>query len=163
MLLEDKIRDIIEPIIEEEGYELAVIRINGNEHQTLQVMIDRMDQKKITVEDCSKISLAISPILDVEDPISEKYSLEVSSPGIDRPLTRLKDFKRFSGFKAKIQTIMPVDNRRKYSITLIDVMDNNIIVRDSENNELSIEFSNIAKAKLLLTDELIQATSKGVV
>ena len=103
----DRIQQIIAPSVEAMGYEIVRVQVSGTQRPTLQVMAERKDDAAMTVEDCADISRAVSALLDVEDPISCAYTLEISSPGIDRPLTRPKDFERFAGFEARIETRSP--------------------------------------------------------
>ena len=108
-----EIERLVEPTLDGMGYELVRVRESGGDQPTLQVMAERKDRQDMTVDDCAKISRTLSAVLDVEDPISEAYSLEVSSPGIDRPLMRLEDYERFAGFEVKIETKRPLDGHRK--------------------------------------------------
>src|SRR5688572_12265936 len=115
MALTDRISDIIAPTLTGMGYELVRVTISGGRNnQTLQIMAERADNKPMTVEDCETISHTVSAQLDVSDPIASAYTLEVSSPGIDRPLTRLKDFARFAGHEAKVQLLQPLEGRRNF-------------------------------------------------
>jgi ribosome maturation factor RimP len=116
-----RITDIIGPSIEDMGYEIVRLQLSGGQRPTLQIMADRADGGAMTVDDCADISNAVSALLDVEDPISSAYNLEVSSPGIDRPLTRLKDFERFKGFEARIETEIPLDGRKRFRGVLYGV------------------------------------------
>ncbi len=111
--IDRRIAEIITPVIEDLGYELVRVRLMTGKESTLQIMAQRPDGS-IEVDDCAAISTAVSAILDVEDPIVDAYTLEVSSPGIDRPLTRLKDFDRWIGFEAKIETEELIDGRRRF-------------------------------------------------
>ena len=114
--IDRRMAEIITPVIEDMGYELVRLRLMGGEVATLQVMADKPDGG-IEVDDCAQISTAISATLDVEDPIVEAYNLEVSSPGIDRPLTRLKDFEAFEGYEAKLETAELIDGRKRFKAT----------------------------------------------
>jgi ribosome maturation factor RimP len=113
----------------------------------------------MTVEDCADISRSVSALLDVEDPIREAYTLEVSSPGIDRPLTRLKDFERFAGFEARLESRMAIDGRKRFKGMLKGVEDGLVCI-DTEQGAARLEFDNILRAKLVLTDELIRASQE---
>lgn len=147
---------IIEPVVENLGYEPIRILLSGNVRQTLQVMIDVKDgSRNIDVEDCAKVSRALSKVLDEKDPIKNEYSLEVSSPGIDRPLTKLHHFERFKGNEAKVETIEPVENRKRFKGEILGVDLKNNIRISMDEKEYKIAFNNIAKAKLVLTDELL--------
>ena len=125
----------------------------------LQIMADRPDGG-IVVDDCAEISLALSAVLDVEDPIEGEYSLEVSSPGIDRPLTRLKDFDTFEGYEVKLLTSELIDGRKRFNGSLRGTEGNEILIEIPEGT-IGLEFDWITEAKLLLTDELIAETLKA--
>ena len=148
---------LVEPSLDGMGYELVRVRVTGGDGPTLQIMAERKDRRDMTVEDCAEISRNLSAVLDVEDPISESYALEVSSPGIDRPLMRLQDYERFAGFEAKIETKRPHDGRRKFTGRLAGVRGQRIAI-GGETGEAEIPFDEIARAKLVLTDELIAAS-----
>lgn len=150
-----RITEIIEPSINALGFELVRVSMTGPDHNILQIMADRPDaQGSITVEDCAEISRTVSALMDVEDPISGAYHLEVSSPGIDRPLTRIKDFDLWRGFEAKIELAMAVSGRRRFSGKLDGVEENAVaLIVDGERELLPL--ADIAKSKLVLTDELI--------
>ncbi|AIB13159.1 ribosome maturation factor RimP [Azospirillum brasilense] len=152
-----RIEQIITPSVEAMGYELVRVQLTGGQRMVLQVMAERADGAPMTVEDCADISRAISAVLDVEDPIKSAYTLEVSSPGIDRPLTRLKDFERFAGFEAKLETRLAVDGRKRFKGMLKGV-DDGLVCIESEQGAARLEFDNILRAKLVLTDELIRAS-----
>lgn len=156
MSLTTQIENMIGPSIEALGYELVRVTLAGSIRKVLQVMAEPTDGRVMSVEDCARVSRAISAILDVEDPISGAYSLEVSSPGIDRPLTRPKDYTRFAGHEAKIETHEPVDGRKRFKGILKGVM-GDAVELDSEGETIALPLSQIAKAKLVLTDALIAA------
>ncbi|MDY0871444.1 ribosome maturation factor RimP [Dongia rigui] len=156
MSLTDNIADLIAPSIDALGYEVVRVTLAGNTRKVLQIMAEPKDGRVMAVEDCARVSRAVSAILDVEDPISGAYSLEVSSPGIDRPLTRPKDYDRFKGHEAKIETHEPVDGRKRFKGILMGVADEAVKI-DSEGAEVALPLSQIAKAKLVLTDALIAA------
>ena len=150
------LEQIIEPVVDSLGYETIRILLSGNVRQTLQVMIDvKNASRDITVEDCAKVSRALSKILDEADPIQNEYSLEVSSPGIDRPLTKPQHFERFKGYEAKLETFDAVENRKRFKGELLSLDKQNNVHIDMNNQEYVIAFENIAKAKLVLTDELL--------
>ncbi len=159
-MIEQHIQTLIEPAMEAEGFELVRVMIMGDRNKVLQVMLDNKDQTPITVDQCSVASKIISALLDVDDPLDGRYTLEVSSPGVDRPLTRLKDFERFSGLLAKIELKTKIDNRRRFQGYLKGIEDNNILI-EVESEMLTIAFEDILKSKLVMTDELIQAISEG--
>ena len=160
-LLDDKVAELIKPSVSAMGYDFVRASLNGNRRQTLQIMVERIDRAEMTVEDCAKVSRSVSALLDVEDLISEAYDLEVSSPGIDRPLVRLSDFQRFSGFEARIELKDLVDGRKRLRGTLLGVGDNKIVTIDSKGDGISVPYSEIKTAKLVLTDELIEASLTG--
>lgn len=149
---------IITPVIEDMGFELVRVRLMGGKTKTLQVMAER-PEGGIEVDDCAKISTAISAVLDVEDPLDEAYTLEVSSPGIDRPLTRLKDFDTWEGHEAKIETTEMIDGRRRFKGVLAGVEDGEVLVeiegQGGEPITIGLQFEWLSDAKLVLTDELI--------
>jgi len=152
-----RIEQIITPSVEAMGYEVVRVQLTGGQRMVLQVMAERADGAPMTVEDCADISRAISAVLDVEDPIKSAYTLEVSSPGIDRPLTRLKDYERFAGFEAKLETRLAVDGRKRFKGMLKGVEDGLVCI-ETEQGAARLEFDNILRSKLVLTDELIRAS-----
>ena len=151
------LQDMLEPCINAMGYEIVRMITMGNVNSTLQIMIERQDRQNINVDDCAKVSRAISSILDEQDPISERYNLEVSSPGLDRPLTKVEHFIRFSGFEAKIETDTEIEKRKRFKGRLKGVDKDNNIILEMDEQEYKIPFDYISKAKLLLTDELLAA------
>jgi len=152
--IDRRMAEIITPVIEDLGYELVRVRLMGGKTHTLQIMAER-PAGGIEVDDCAKISTAVSAVLDVEDPITEQYTLEVSSPGIDRPLTRLKDFEAFEGYEAKIETSEMIDGRKRFKGMLAGVENNEVLI-NVEEGTIGLEFDWLADAKLVLTDELIK-------
>lgn len=148
------LQDLIEPIVEAEGFELVRVLTIGQANPTLHVMIDTLDSKTdITVDDCAKVSAALSTMLDEKDPIADKYSLEVSSPGLDRPLTKPAHFARYVGYEIKLETEDKVENRKRFKGKLIHA-DNQNITLQMDDAEYVIPFALISKAKLVITDEL---------
>ena len=148
------LQDMIEPVVENLGYELVRVITIGQVNSTLQVMIDIPDHlREITVDDCAAVSRALSDLLDEKDPIKDKYSLEVSSPGLDRPLTKLKHFERYTGYEIKLETENKVENRKRFKGKVTNVDNENIIIA-MDGEEYTIPFSEINKAKLVITDEL---------
>lgn len=168
--IDRRLADIVGPIIEDLGFELVRIRLMGGKIRILQIMADRPDGG-IDVDDCAKISTAVSAVLDVEDPVEENYTLEVSSPGIDRPLTRLKDFQMWKGWEARIETTELIDGRRRFKGTVQGVQDDEILIEIEESGEeltIGLQFDWLSDAKLILTDELIaemlrQKKASGIV
>lgn len=152
--MDRRLAEIITPVIEDMGYELVRVRLMTGKNATLQVMADK-PSGGIEVDDCAKISTAIGAVLDVEDPIVDEYALEVSSPGIDRPLTRLKDFANFEGYEAKIETDDLIDGRRRFKGELAGVEGNEVLI-NIEEGTVGLQFEWLTDAKLVLTDELIK-------
>lgn len=155
--IDRRLAGIVGPAIEGLGFELVRIRLMGGKQRILQIMADRPDGG-IEVDDCAKISTAVSAILDVEDPIEDNYILEVSSPGIDRPLTRLKDFEMWKGWEARIETTELIDGRRRFKGALVGVEDDEVLIEIEEGGEevtIGLKFDWLSDAKLILTDELI--------
>lgn len=155
-----KVEDLITPAIEAMGFELVRLRFTGGDRATLQIMAERPDGR-MSVDDCAEISRTISVLLDVEDPIDSEYILEVSSPGIDRPLTRRKDFERFAGHLAKFKLARPVDGLRKLTGTIAHVSADEIAVESDEFGQIAIAFGDIAEAQLVITDALIRESLKN--
>lgn len=148
------LQDMIEPKVEELGYELVRVMTIGQANPTLQIMIDIPDNsREITVDDCANVSRVISDLLDEKDPIKDKYTLEVSSPGLDRPLTKLKHFERYKGYVVKIETDNKVCERKRFKGKITEVDSQNVVV-DMDNIAYTIPFAEINKAKLVITDEL---------
>lgn len=149
------LQDMLEPVIANLGYETVRIMTIGQVNPTLQVMIDVPDgSREINVDDCAKVSRALSVVLDEKDPIKDKYSLEVSSPGLDRPLTKPEHFVRFKGYTAKVETINEVDKRKRIKGVILGLDENNNVHIDMDGKEFVVAFDNIAKAKIVITDEL---------
>jgi len=153
---------LLAPTLEGMGYLLVRVQIFGGGRPTLQVMAERRDGRAMSVDDCADISHVLSAKLDVEDPIKGAYSLEVSSPGIDRPLMGPADFRRFAGFDARVETVAKIDGRRKFSGRIVDAdaAAVRLAVTDERGGEatVAIPVGDIARAKLTLTDRLIEAS-----
>ena len=149
------VSDLVEPIIDKLGFETVRIMTIGNKNPTLQIMIERKDRKDLTVDDCAAVSREISVVLDEKDPIEGQYSLEVSSPGLDRPLTKEEHFKRFAGYEARIETVSEVDGRKRFKGKIIGLNQNRLIDFDMDGTEYHIPFDAVSKAKLILTEELL--------
>ena len=156
--IEKKLLEIINPVISDMGFELVRLRLMSNKETTLQIMVARPNGY-INVDECAEISTAISALLDVEDPIIDAYNLEVSSPGIDRPLTRLKDFEEFEGYEARIETIDLIDGRKRFRGTLTGINGSEVLINLDEGT-IGLEFDWLAEAKLVLTDDLVKETLK---
>ena len=146
--------DLVAPIIEAMGFEVVRVMTIGAQNPTLQIMIDRKDGKKLVVDDCAAVSRAVSDVLDEKDPIEGEYSLEVSSPGIDRPLTKPEHFARFVGYDAKVETDIPVEGRKRFKGRILAVEKNNDVRFSMDEKEYLIPFEAVSKAKLVLTDDL---------
>lgn len=151
--IDRRMAEIITPVIEDLGYELVRVRLMTGKNTILQIMADK-PEGGIEVDDCAKISTAVGATLDVEDPIVEEYALEVSSPGIDRPLTRLKDFESFEGYEAKIETTELIDGRRRFKGQLAGIDGTDVLI-NVEEGTIGLQFNWLSDAKLVLTDELI--------
>ncbi|WP_246717467.1 ribosome maturation factor RimP [Oricola nitratireducens] len=160
-----RVAAIIEPVLNSAGFKLVRVRLSGMNGLTLQVMAERADGT-MTVEDCEAVSRMISPLLDVEDPIDRAYHLEVSSPGIDRPLVRLSDFAKWRGHVAKIETSVIVEGRKRFRGTITGLTQNAVTVeadkaKHGEPMVAEIPLDTIADARLILTDDLIRAALKA--
>lgn len=155
--IDRRLADIVGPVIEGLGFELVRIRLMGGKTRILQIMADRPDGG-IGVDECGDISTAVSAVLDVEDPLEDNYVLEVSSPGIDRPLTRLKDFEMWQGWEARIETTELIDGRRRFKGDLAGVEGDEVLITLEEGGEevtIGLQFDWLSDAKLILTEELI--------
>jgi ribosome maturation factor RimP len=157
--IERRIAEIITPVVEDMGFEVVRVRLMSGKETILQIMVQRPDGQ-IEVDECGQVSTAISATLDVEDPIVEVYNLEVSSPGIDRPLTRLKDFEQWQGFEAKIETDELIDGRRRFKGELAGVQEDEVLITIEEGT-IGLKFAWLSDAKLVLTDELIRDVLRG--
>ena len=156
--IDRRMAEIITPVIEDMGFELVRVRLMGGETATLQIMAQKPDGSS-EVDDCAAISTAVSATLDVEDPIVDAYNLEVSSPGIDRPLTRLKDFDTWDGYEVKLETTEMIDGRRRFKGPIRGTEGGEALIEIEVNGEaqtIGLEFDWISDAKLVLTDELIR-------
>ncbi|MFP4312766.1 MAG: ribosome maturation factor RimP [Alphaproteobacteria bacterium] len=158
--LEQKIADIVHPALEELGFELYCVKITGEDGSTIvQIMAQDPATGKLGVDDCAKISREVSTLMEVEDPISGKYRLEVSSPGIDRFLFKLEHFENYKGFEVKVESDTPAENgQRKFRGRIEGINDNNVLLK-TDQGDVEIPFGSMVKAKLVMTDELIKATA----
>ena len=152
--IDKRLAEIVGPVIEDLGFELVRIRLMGGQNKLLQIMADR-PEGGIEVDDCARISTAVSATLDVEDPIQDPYTLEVSSPGIDRPLTRLKDFDAWEGYVAKLETEELIDGRRRFKGVLAGTEGDEVLI-EIEEGTIGLKFEWLSDAKLVLTDDLIR-------
>ncbi|MBJ3778821.1 ribosome maturation factor RimP [Acuticoccus mangrovi] len=160
--LDARVARIVAPSLDALGFRLVRVRVTGQNGCTVQVMAERADGT-LTIEDCEAISHAISPALDVDDPIGKAYHLEVSSPGIDRPLVRVEDFARWSGHEAKLETAVPIDGRRRYRGILLGVDGETVGVRlaDLGGEKVWLPLGEISDARLVLTDALVEQSLKA--
>ncbi|NIZ10358.1 ribosome maturation factor RimP [Pseudooceanicola sp. HF7] len=163
--IDRRLAEIVTPVIEDMGFELVRIRLlGGNSNtKTLQIMAERAEGG-IEVDECADISNAVSAVLDVEDPVTDPYNLEVSSPGIDRPLTRLKDFDTYEGYDARIETQELVGGRKRFKGVLAGVEGGEVLINIEDQGEdvtVGLHFDWLADAKLVLTDELIKQMLKA--
>lgn len=149
-----RIEDIVSPTVVGMGYE--VVRVAMSKGGTLQIMIEPSDGRPMDVEDCANISRALSAVLDVEDPIPSAYTLEISSPGIDRPLTREKDYTRWAGHLARVETTEPVAGRRRFKGTLLGLADGLVRLKLEDGTEAAVPLAAVSRAKLEMTDALLE-------
>jgi ribosome maturation factor RimP len=154
-----RLAEILAPVIEDMGFELVRIRLQGGNTPLLQIMAER-PEGGIEVDECAAISTAVSAVLDVEDPIVEAYTLEVSSPGIDRPLTRLKDFDTYEGYEAKLETDELIEGRKRFRGILAGVEGSEVLINVDEGT-IGLQFDWLADAKLVMTDELVREMLKA--
>ena len=152
--MDQRLAEIITPVIEDLGFELVRLRLQGGTTPILQIMADK-PEGGIEVDNCAEISTAVSATLDVEDPIEDNYTLEVSSPGIDRPLTRLKDFDAWQGYVAKVETHELIDGRRRFKGALAGTDQDEVLI-EIEEGTIGLKFEWLSDAKLVLTDDLIR-------
>jgi ribosome maturation factor RimP len=151
---------IVEPSLNAMGYDLVRVQITGGENMTLQIMAERRDGEEMTVEDCADISRNVSAVMDIEDPVPDAYTLEVSSPGMDRPLVKITDFSRFTGFEVRIDTRLPVIDRKRFRGRLGRVEGDTVHI-EIDGEIYAIPFDDIVRAKLALTDELIDISQRA--
>ena len=168
--LSARVATIAEPVIEQLGYRLVRVKVSGADGCTVQIMVERPDGTMV-VEDCETVSRALSPVLDMADPIDKAYRLEVSSPGIDRPLVRKSDFDRYAGHLVKIETEIPIDGRKRFRGLLIGTEGEAARIRQDDKKddteaggaaEILLPIEEMSEAKLVLTDELVtEALRRG--
>ena len=152
--MDKKLAELLNPILEDLGFEMVRIRLSSGDPSTLQIMADRLNGQ-IGVDDLANINTSIGTILDVEDPITENYTLEISSPGIDRPLTRKKDFDSYQGFEAKLETTELIDGRRRFKGILAGISNDEVLI-NLEEGTVGLEFNWLSDARLVLSDDLIK-------
>ncbi len=158
--IDQRLAEIVRPVIEGMGFELVRLRLMGGNTPILQIMAEK-PEGGIEVDDLAEITTALGAVLDVEDPITDNYTLEVSSPGIDRPLTRLKDFDTWDGYVAKIETAELIDGRKRFKGVLAGTEGDEVLIEIEDQGEpvtIGLTFDLLAEAKLVLTDELITET-----
>ena len=155
-----RVASIVQPVLRAIGFRLVRVRLSGQNGLTLQIMAEREDGT-MTVEDCEEVSRAVSPALDVEDPVDKAYHLEVSSPGIDRPLVRKSDFENWAGHQARIETSILVAERKRFKGTIVSAGANGVTIERDQTPEgaearIEVPYESIAEARLILTDDLIR-------
>ena len=159
--LEKRISDIVSPVIEDMGFALVQTRMTSDDRRNiLQILAENPNTHNLGVDDCAKLSRAISAVLDVEDPIAGKYTLEMSSPGIDRPLTRLDDFQTYEGFEAKIELDIPQNGQKRFRGVLKGLTDQDEISLETDQGMVAFSADSVHKAKLVLTDALIEQSKQ---
>ena len=157
--VEERVIALIEPTAANLGFRIVRVRLSGNRRKRLQIMAERVSDGQMSVDDCSRLSRALSPVFDLEDPIQGEYDLEISSPGIDRPLMRMEDFERFIGHEAKLETAAMIDGRRRWK-GVIKGVEGDVIVLETENGDARLNFPQLSDARLVLTDRLIEEDLK---
>ncbi len=157
--VEERVIALIEPTASELGYRIVRVRLSGNRRKRLQIMAERASDGLMGVDDCARLSRALSPVFDLEDPVQGEYDLEISSPGIDRPLMRIEDFERFIGYAAKLETAAMIDGQRRFKGEIASV-EGDVIVLATEQGEARLHFGQLADARLVLTDRLIEEDLK---
>ena len=150
---------LIEPVVRGLGFDLVRVQLSGVKDVTLQVMAERPIDGQLHIDDCAAISRALSDVLDEADPIAEGYRLEVSSPGIDRPLTRVQDFEKWSGFEAKIAVHDMIDGRKRFQGRLRGIENDIITIVGNTGTAYALPFASVDSAKLVITDDLLKATA----
>ena len=156
--MDKKLAELLNPILEDLVFEMVRVRLSNGNPSTLQIMADRLDGQ-IGVDELAEINTSVGTILDVEDPIPENYTLEISSPGIDRPLTRKKDFDSFQGFEAKVETTELIDGRRRFRGVLAGVNNDEVLI-NLEEGTIGLKFTWLSDARLVLSDDLIKKMLK---
>lgn len=156
--LAERIAAIVGPTVADLGFDVVRVQIHGRHRPHVQLMIERRDGRAMLVDDCAEVSRAVSALLDVADPIPAAYTLEVSSPGIDRPLVRLADYDRFAGCEARIELSRLIDGRRRLQGRLRGTVGDQVRI-DAGGKERLLAFADIARAKLVLTDELLKSAA----
>ena len=155
-----EVEKLVGPSIEGLGFDLVRVHLTGGGAPTLQIMAERKDRREMSVEDCAEISRLVSALLDVEDPIAGSYTLEVSSPGLDRPLVRAEDYERFAGFEVRVETHRSIEGRKRFRGRLVGRRGADVVIA-VEDVEHAIPFGEVLRGKLMLTDALIADAMKG--
>ncbi|MEE8351599.1 MAG: ribosome maturation factor RimP [Rhodospirillales bacterium] len=156
MDLSNKIQRLIEPSVDDLGFDIVRVQVSGKNELLMQVMVEHKNGQGMTADDCAIVSRAISAILEVEDPIKDPYTLEVSSPGLDRPLVKLRDFERFQGHQVMVETSLAQDGQKRFKGQLLGVEDETVKIL-LDGREVILAYPDIRRAKLLLTDDVISA------
>jgi ribosome maturation factor RimP len=152
--VEERVIALIEPTAAGLGYRIVRVRLSGNRRKRLQIMAERVSDGQMGIDDCGRLSRALSPVFDLEDPIQGEYDLEISSPGIDRPLMRIEDFERFIGFDVKCETAAMINGQRRFK-GVIKAINGDEITLATEHGDATLKFSALSEARLVLTDKLI--------
>ena len=156
--MDARVLDIVEPVADDLGYRIVRLRVQGGKRATLQIMAERKADGQMDIDDCAKLSRELSSTLEVEDPIEEAYTLEVGSPGLDRPLTSPEDFEAYAGHLARVELDRMVEGRKRFRGVIDGFEDDHIsLVLDGEDDAAQLPFKWVSEAKLLITDELIKA------
>lgn len=153
------IEHVIAPSLRAMGFEIVRLLLLGRHQPVVQIMIERADRRGVTVDDCAEVSRVVSALLEFEDPIAGAYTLEVSSPGLDRPLTRPEDFSRFAGFEAKLETRAPIAGRKRFRGRLIG-LDGNLVRIATAEGETCLPLGDLQRAHLVITEDLLAAAAK---
>lgn len=157
--IEERVVALIEPTAATLGFRIVRVRLSGQRRKLLQIMAERLSDGLMSIDDCTRLSRALSPVFDLEDPIQGEFDLQISSPGIDRPLISIEDFERFIGHEAKIETAVMTDGRRRYK-GVIQGVEGDVIVLATEQGETRLHFAALSEARLVLTDKLIEEDLK---
>lgn len=161
MEISAQLEQLLSPSLDNLGYEIVRISLQGGDIKTVQIMVERKDRINMTLADCQQISQTASAVLDVEDPFQGRYMLEISSPGVDRPLVRESDYVRFTGSEAKIETLNDINGRKRFKGRILNYdTPTHTVHFEFENQQINIVFDQIAKAKLLLTDSFMPTQPK---
>jgi len=157
--VEERVIALIEPTAAGLGYRIVRVRVSGNRRKRMQIMAERVSDGQMGIDDCGRLSRALSPVFDLEDPIQGEYDLEISSPGIDRPLMRIEDFERFQGHDAKLETAAMQNGQRRFK-GKIERIEGDVIVIVTDQGEAKLPFASLSDARLVLTDRLIEEDLK---